>query len=293
MLEISDLGLFADVLIEIISSYFILCEVFLSSSFFFHFSYCDQNIRYDEKFRRYSANIPVYLRNRPRDFVVHCMKKMSLAKSLDLTGALQKGMGQFTIMDFANNLTKEKYHIRFGDTEEMPSCSCHDLKKTGYLCKHFFLVFRKFPCWNWYASSPLYRNSLFLMLDSLSNDRNINYRPDELAMEDKEIHGTVSEVGIEEAFEIRDVLEKLLKKVKISRSIGTICREPLNDVQNLTFLVEDEAEVLHIVKEKLEEIRALLKGSVKTDENLLLEPHQTQNRKREINLKSHQLPLRQ
>ena len=58
------------------------------------------------------------------------MKKMSLAKSLDLTGTLQKDMEQFTIMDFANDLTKEKYRIRFGGTEEMPSCSCHDWKKT-------------------------------------------------------------------------------------------------------------------------------------------------------------------
>ena len=124
MLEISDFGLFAHVLIEIIYNCFILCALLLLSSLFFHFSYCDRNIRYDEKFRRYSANIPVYLRNRPRDFVVHCMKKMSLGESLDLTGALQKGMGQVTIMDFANNLTKEKYHIRFGDTEEMPSCRC-------------------------------------------------------------------------------------------------------------------------------------------------------------------------
>ena len=57
------------------------------------------------------------------------MKKMSLAKSLDLTGTLQKDMEQFTIMDFANDLTKEKYRIRFGDMEEMPSCSCHDWKK--------------------------------------------------------------------------------------------------------------------------------------------------------------------
>ena len=146
MLEICDLGLFADILMEIIYNYFILCAVLLSSSLFFHFSYCNQNIRYDEKFRRYSANIPVYLRNPPRDFVVHCMKKMSLVKSLDLTGAWQKGMGQFTIMDFANNLTKEIYHIRFYDAEEMPSCSCRDWKKTGYLCKHFFLEFRKFPC---------------------------------------------------------------------------------------------------------------------------------------------------
>ena len=63
-------------------------------------------------------------------------------------------------------------------------------------------------------------------------------------------------------------------------------------MRNLTFLVEDEAEVLHTVKEKLEEIRAILKASIKTDENLLLEPQQAENRKRKINLKPHQLPLR-
>ena len=111
-------------------------------------------------------------------------------------------------------------------------------------------------------------------------------------MEDKESHGTANESDIEEPFKIRDVLEKTPKKGKISRSIGPVCRELLNDVLNLTFLVEDEAKVLHTVKEKLEEIRTMLKGSIKTDENLLLEPHQTENRKRKINLKSHQLPLR-
>ena len=46
------------------------------------------------------------------------------------------------------------------------------------------------------------------------------------------------------------------------------------------------------VKEKLKEIRAMLKGSIKTDENLLLGSQQTENRKRKINLKSRQLPLR-
>ena len=111
-------------------------------------------------------------------------------------------------------------------------------------------------------------------------------------MEDKESHGTVNDSNIEEPFEKGDVLEKLPKKAKISRSIGPICRELLNDMQNLIFLLEDEAEVLYTVKEKLEEIRAMLKGSIKTEENLFLEPQQTENRKRKINLKSHQLPLR-
>ena len=93
MLEISDLSLFADVLIEIIYNYFILCAVLLSSSLFFHFSYCDQNIRYDEKFRRYSANIPVYLRNSPRDFVVHCMKKIKLSQIIRPDRYIAEGHG--------------------------------------------------------------------------------------------------------------------------------------------------------------------------------------------------------
>ena len=59
------------------------------------------------------------------------------------------------------------------------------------------------------------------------------------------------------------------------RSIGPFWWELLNDVGNLTFLVEDKAEVLHTVKIKLEELPAVLKGSIKTDENLLLEPQQT------------------
>ena len=129
------------------------------------------------------------------------------------------------------------------------------------------------------------------MLDSLSDDRNINYGPDGLAMEDKESHGTANDSDIEQPFEIRDTLDKLPKKEKLSRLIRPFCKELLNDVRNLTFLVEDEAEVLHRVKEKLEEIRAILKSSIKTDENLLLEPQQAENRKRKINLKPHQLPL--
>ena len=67
------------------------------------------------------------------------------------------------------------------------------------------------------------------MLDSLSDDRNIKYGPDELAIKHKESHGTVNESGIEEPFEIRNVLEKLPKKGQILRSIGPFCRELLND----------------------------------------------------------------
>lgn len=50
------------------------------------------------------------------------------------------------------------------------------------------------------------------MLGSLSDDRNINSGPDELALEDKESHETESDT--EEPFEIRHVLEELPRKEK-------------------------------------------------------------------------------
>ena len=56
--------------------------------------------------------------------------------------------------------------------------------------------------------------------------------------------------------------------------------------------MENEEEVLDTLKEKLGEIRAMLKGSIKPDENLLLEPQETENRKRKINLKPQELRLR-
>ena len=83
------------------------------------------------------------------------------------------------------------------------------------------------------------------------------------------------------------MLEELPNKGKVSRSIGPIWRELLNDVRNLTYLVETESEVLHTVKEKLGEIKTILKSSIKKEEKFLLEPQQTENRKRKINLKSH------
>ena len=55
--------------------------------------------------------------------------------------------------------------------------------------------------------SPLYINSPFLILDSFSDEQNVNSKPEKLALEDKEHRGTINEIDIEEPFEIRHALE--------------------------------------------------------------------------------------
>ena len=47
----------------------------------------------------------------------------------------------------------------------MPKCSYNDWGRTGYLCKHFFAVFKKYPAWPWKDLSKLYTESPFLNLD--------------------------------------------------------------------------------------------------------------------------------
>ena len=67
-------------------------------------------------------------------------------------------------MSFLNNY-KEQYELCFGNTCSMPKCSCNDWGRTGYVCKHFFAIFKKYPAWSWIDLSKLYKESPFLNLD--------------------------------------------------------------------------------------------------------------------------------
>lgn len=87
----------------------------------------------------YSSDIPLFLQERPRDFVVHCLQKLEISKNMDVTGIVQTGIGEFKVIDYNNG--KETYNICFGDSENIPRCSCHDWNRTGMF---FFLHFCEF-----------------------------------------------------------------------------------------------------------------------------------------------------
>ena len=60
---------------------------------------------------------------------------------------------------------RQSYEVHFGNENEMPKCSSFDWIKSGYLFKHFFAIFEKYPSWPFDTLSSLYRNSPFLNLD--------------------------------------------------------------------------------------------------------------------------------
>nr|XP_047139929.1 uncharacterized protein LOC124815340 [Hydra vulgaris] len=128
----------------------------------------ESNFKMNCQYRRYSNNIPEYLHNRPHHFVKHCLQKIDLANKTDLDVVLLNDHGLFKANSFSDK--NKNYIVYFGDKDTMPKCTCVAWSQSAYLCKHFFLIFRKYPqAWSWQSLSFLYRESPFLNID-IKND---------------------------------------------------------------------------------------------------------------------------
>ena len=49
------------------------------------YNHTDANFKMNVRYRKYSSDVPEYLRNRPRELVKHSLKKISLTKSSGLS----------------------------------------------------------------------------------------------------------------------------------------------------------------------------------------------------------------
>ena len=125
----------------------------------------------DSRYRQYSGNVPNYLKNRPREFVKHCLIKLSMAKAIRNNSITIINHGVFSVKSENSNNT---YTVCFGDDENMPSCSCPAWSELYYPCKHFFSIFEKFSLWSWEHLSSLYTNSPFLNLDNEKEEKFVN-----------------------------------------------------------------------------------------------------------------------
>ena len=196
----------------------------------------------DSHYRRYAQHIPKYLVDRPRELVTHCLKKISMANSADLTEIVMIDHGLFSALSHKCGY-KERYMTNFGDEDNMPYCTCWNWKSSANSCKHFFAIFRKFPACQWNSLSPLYRNSPFLTLHKMEHKEFQKFTEDEKEhvtnFENPSVHD--EEMLINGPC---DDLNVLLPKQTFKTSLAAECKELLQRLKNLTLEVEESSAEL-------------------------------------------------
>ena len=175
------------------------------------------------------------------------------------------------MVSFTNKLSK-CCKVYFGNEHKMPKCSCYDWCKTGYLCKHFFAVFEKFPSWSLNALSPIYINSPFLDLNkTVIILLKVNTLPD--ATPTKKQDEIVS--NLEEPNEMNKSaainLQSLPSQARRKATTATIFREYLKEVKDSSYLVENE-DTLNEALVYLTNLRRLLQDAAPKESGISLEP---------------------
>ena len=126
--------------------------------------YLFKNYKQSSSYRSYKEIVPVYLRERPRNVILHCLHRQ--AGSLKFTEEdiqdVDPDSGRFKVVKCG----KKERIKNFGQSSNMPSCNCLDWERFHLPCKHFFAIFRFRPAWTWDMLPKSYLESSYLSLDN-------------------------------------------------------------------------------------------------------------------------------
>jgi len=130
---------------------------------YFVFRYVQLNVLFSDTYRRYTEDLPVFLRNRPRDFVSHVCKRWASAALFKPEHIIETYSGR--TFNVKSDDTGNVYCVHFGDVNSMPYCTCEDWIRYHWPCKHMCAVFQNTQHqWDDICSS--YRDSPYFILDS-------------------------------------------------------------------------------------------------------------------------------
>ena len=120
-------------------------------------------MQFSAAYRTYNADLPAFLHNRPRNFVMHVANRWSAAFVFETANIKQLDDRRFTV---ASPDSGNVYNVTFGTTaSEMPRCGCEDWSIYHWPCKHFCAIFQN-TSHNWNDLSALYRDSPFFTIDN-------------------------------------------------------------------------------------------------------------------------------
>ncbi|KAK3104713.1 hypothetical protein FSP39_008463, partial [Pinctada imbricata] len=126
--------------------------------------YLQQNLNSSNEVKKYGQDVPSFLHNRPKPFIIHCMKRWQEGLMIPAGDIDDIASGTFLV----KSKTQEAlmYSVSFNSTDQnLPSCDCMDWRRTHWPCKHFMAIFHNIPGWDWNALPSSYKEHPTFQLD--------------------------------------------------------------------------------------------------------------------------------
>jgi len=237
--------------------------------------YLKLNLNASDQAKEYNTEIPLFLRNRPKPVVNHCMKRWKEAETIPSSDIDELGNGCFLVNSQSNTILA--YHVNLRCETDMPSCDCIDWKTSHLPCKHMMCIFQNYTAWNWNALPEPYRLNPFISLDL---EDNIVVPIDSSEMTDHE-SPNATEIPVDNSKEISSTSHQVLPLP--SRSAMKTTRSSIiskcSILKDMIYCSED-LEKLKFIDEQVHKTLAWLQGSLQKEGNILLNSNFTSTTKK-------------
>ena len=232
----------------------------------------------------------MYLHNRPKPIIETAINKMTHTEDIPpshIKTTVSDGVFKVKSQDDFQRW----YLVQFENEDQQPSCECQFWVRNHLPCKHFFAIVRHYPEWGWEKLPQHYTNSSMLTctLDEAIREkpaRSHTPTPSTRVVDDT-FDSFVPSLSIENEMEpctapARRLSFAHLPQKKCSpKALGSICREILGEIRQLTFLM-DNRDDLENLKAELQEIHQRFQKVTPSDGGLQVEGGEPQPKKRKL-----------
>ncbi|CAG2191830.1 unnamed protein product [Mytilus edulis] len=122
--------------------------------------YKEYNIQSLDNYRKYSNDVPEFLRSRPRKFVDHCLARIPPAATLIPIENMEEVNHDMLVRSVESD---NVYQVRLND--DLPKCSCPDWRKHHWPCKHMLAVMMNMPNKDWNTLPEYYKATPHFNID--------------------------------------------------------------------------------------------------------------------------------
>ncbi|CAC5389160.1 unnamed protein product [Mytilus coruscus] len=122
--------------------------------------YKEYNIQSLDNYRKYSNDVPEFLRSCPRKFFDHCLARIPPAATLIPIENMKEVNHDMLVRSVESD---NVYQVRLND--DLPKCSCPDWTKHHWPCKHMLAVMMNMPNKDWNTLPEYYKATPHFNID--------------------------------------------------------------------------------------------------------------------------------